>query len=73
MLINQLTNSPILIDLSAAFDTLDQTLLYTRLTDIGLDYIALNSMISFISDRPFSIKTGLLYSKNHTLESGLPQ
>ena len=73
MLINQLTNSPILIDLSAAFDTLDQTLLYTRLTDIGLDYIALNSMISFISNRPFSIKTGLLYSINHTLESGLPQ
>ena len=30
-------------------------------------------MISFISNRSFSVKTGQFYSKNHTLESGVPQ
>ena len=63
----------LLLDLSAAFDTLDHSILYTRLTEIGLDDIALDWMISFISNRSFSVKTGQFYSKNHTLESGVPQ
>ena len=69
-------NKPIqllLLDLSAAFDTLDHSILYNRLTEIGLDEIALDWMIYFISNRSFSVKTGQFYSKNHTLESGVPQ
>ena len=69
-------NKPIqllLLDLSAAFDMINHTMLYTRLTEIGMYEIALDWMIYFISNRSFSVKTGQLYSKNHTLESGVPQ
>ena len=69
-------NKPIqllLLDLSTAFDTLDHNIMYTRLTDIGLDKIALVWKISFISNRTFSVKNGKFYLKNHTLELGVPQ
>ena len=50
----------LLLDLSAAFDTLDHFILKQRLINIGLTEKALDWMMSFISNRTFSIKTGKL-------------
>ena len=59
-------NKPIqllLLDLSASFDTLDHSILYNRLTEIGLDEIAPDWMISFISNRSFLLKLGNFIQK----------
>ena len=63
----------LLLDLSAAFDTLDHIILKQRLIDIGLTDKALDWMMSFISNRTFSIKTGNHYSQPNNLKTGVPQ
>ena len=63
----------LLLDLSAAFDTIDHEILIQRLIDIGLCTIALQWLISFIKNRTFSIKIGNSLSNPARLTSGVPQ
>ena len=63
----------LLLDLSAAFDTLDHIILKQRLIDIGLTDKALDWIMAFISNRTFSIKTGNHYSQPNNLKTGVPQ
>ena len=63
----------LLLDLSASFDTLDHLILKQRLIDISLTEKALDWMMSFISNRTFSIKTGNHYSQPNNLKTGVLQ
>ena len=70
------TESPIqllLLDLSAAFDTLDHDILTNRLRDIGVDGIALSWLISFFKYRTFAVKTGSSISITKLITTGVPQ
>ena len=70
------TESPIqllLLDLSAAFDTLDHDFLTNRLRDIGVDGIALSWLISFFKYRTFDVKTGSSISITKLISTGVPQ
>ena len=62
----------LLLDLSAAFDTIDEILIQC-LIDIGLCTMALQWLISFIKNRTFSIKIGNSLSNPARLTSGVPQ
>ena len=63
----------LLLDLSAAFDTIDHEILIQRLIDICLCSMALQWLISFIKNRTFSIKIGNSLSNPARLTSGVPQ
>ena len=63
----------LLLDLSAAFDTIDHEILIQRLIDIGLCKMALQWLISLIKNRTFSIKIGNSLSNPARLTSGVPQ
>ena len=54
----------LLLDLSAAFDSLDNNILISRLRSIGFNGAALNWLISYISDRKYSIYIKGIYSPN---------
>jgi len=64
----------ILLDLSAAFDTVDHLVLITRLeTDFGVSDIALNWFRSYLSDRKQFVSMGRFRSKIYVVQSGVPQ
>ncbi len=64
----------ILLDLSAAFDTVDHLVLITRLeTDFGVSDIALNWFRSYLSDRKQFVSMGGFRSKIGVVQSGVPQ
>ncbi len=64
----------ILLDLSAAFDTVDHLVLITRLeTDFGVSDIALNWFRSYLSDRKQFFSMGGFRSKICVVQSGVPQ
>ena len=63
----------LLLDLSAAFNTIDHEILIQRLIDIGLCTMALQWLISFIKNSTFSIKIGNSLSNPARLTSGVPQ
>ena len=70
------TGSPIqllLLDISAAFDTLDHDILTNRLRDIGVDGITLSWLISFFKYRTFVVKTGSSISITNLISTGVPQ
>ena len=48
----------VLLDLSAAFDTLDHGILLKRLHDIGVRHTALEWFKSYLDDRTFTVKIG---------------
>ena len=69
-------NNPIritLLDLSSAFDTLDHTILLTRLYQIGIKDTVFKWFESYINERTFSIKINTTISIPYKLKHGVPQ
>ena len=63
-----------LLDLSAAFDTVDHDILLTRLSSwFGIHGTALNWFRSYISSRRFRVKCNNDFSSPHTCLCGVPQ
>ena len=62
-----------LLDISAAFDTLDHDILTNRLRNIGVDGIALSWLISFFKYRTFAVKTGSSIYISKIISTGVPQ
>ena len=64
----------LLLDLSAAFDTVDQDLLLLiLLRDIGIRDVAHKWFVSFIKDRTVQVKMNSSYSNCESLDFGVPQ
>ncbi len=63
----------ILPDLTAAFDTVDHSILLQRLEDVGVKCTALEWFKSYLKDRSFSVCIGDLCSISAKLCSGVPQ
>ncbi len=64
----------ILLDLSAAFDTVDHSSLLSRLESwVGLKANVLNWFQLYLSDRKFLVKLGNFTSSPAPLTCGLPQ
>lgn len=63
----------LLLDLSAAFDTVDHNILLTRLeTDVGIKGTALQWFTSYLSDRSFSVNLGQFSSSFTPKKWGSP-
>lgn len=68
------TSLLVLLDMSAAFDTLDHSILITRLHNyIGLSGSALQWFTSYLSNRTFQVKQGSDISKSLPINYGVPQ
>ena len=66
--------SCLVLDLSAAFDTVDHNILLTRLSDnVGLSGVPLNWLASYLSRRTQTVKIGSATSRPTGLPSGVPQ
>lgn len=64
----------VLLDLTAAFDTIDHTILIDRLRHYaGVGGTALKWLKSFLTNRSFSVKMGEHYSSIAHLHYGVPQ
>ena len=64
----------VLLDLSAAFDTVDHTLLVTRLsTCFGFQGTVLKWLKSYLSSRKLFVKVGNSHSSQRALKCGIPQ
>ena len=64
----------VLLDLSAAFDTVDHATLFNRLnTRIGIDGVALDWFKSYLNDRSQFVRINDSISPNVSLDYGLPQ
>ena len=64
----------VLLDLSAAFDTIDHSLLLERLRDVfGIGGIALAWFQSYLSNRSFRVRVGDSLSEPRNLKFGVPQ
>ena len=64
----------VLLDMSAAFDTIDHTILVKRLyEDYGIEGCALDWFYSYISNRTSKVCVLGNYSSSHPLQYGVPQ
>lgn len=63
----------VLLDLSAAFDTVDHTILLQRLKCIGISGIVHQWFQSYLSDRCQNVKVGESSSRSLPLRQGVPQ
>ena len=63
----------LLLDTSAAFDSLDHNILISRLRSIGFNGSALNWLILYLADRTYSIHIKNVYSPNESLIYRVPQ
>ena len=64
----------VLLDLSAAFDTVNHQILLQRLGDnFGICSTALNWFTSYLTDRKQCVAIGDAVSGFHTLDCGVPQ
>ena len=62
------------LDLSAAFDTIDHDILLTRLSSwFGIHGSVLNGFKSYLSSRTFCVKCNDCFSSLHTSLYGVPQ
>ncbi len=67
-------NMLVLLDLSAAFDTIDHKILLKRLSErCGIKNTALSWFASYISNRTQSVQIGNSYSSKKQLKFGVPQ
>ena len=70
---NKLT-AMVCLDLSAAFDTVNHSILKTVMEHyFGLNDTALQWLSSYISNRQFSVKIGGSFSHTHTINFSVPQ
>ena len=68
------TTALTLLDLSAAFDTIDHSILFHRLHECyGINGLALSWFESYLSDRTQSVKVGSVLSHPMDLKFGVPQ
>ncbi len=64
----------VLLDLSAAFDTVDHNVLLSRLEQVvGIRGSALNWFQSYLTNRSFSVNIGKFHSSSVPLTCGVPQ
>ena len=63
----------ILLDLSAAFDTVDHKLLIDDLMYIGVEGVALNWFKSYLENRSYHVIINETKSERRTLQRGVPQ
>ena len=63
----------ILLDLSAAFDTIDRKLLLHDLKEWGIDGKALQWILSYLSNRKFRVTINDIESDEGTMQFGVPQ
>ncbi|MEO1808772.1 MAG: reverse transcriptase family protein, partial [Bacteroidota bacterium] len=63
----------ILLDLSAAFDTVVHNLLLEDLREVGIEGDALKLMESYLSQRKFQVQIGDSLSEERGLDRGVPQ
>lgn len=71
---NKSVTALVLLDLSAAFDTVDNNILLTRLSDyFGLSDSALNLLTSYLSSRTQSVVIDSVSSIPTVLKTGVPQ
>ena len=64
----------VLLDLSAAFDTIDHSILIDRLENwVGISGTALNWFASYLSNRTFSVSIGEFVSSSAMIKCGIPQ
>ena len=64
----------VLLDMSAAFDTIDHELLVNRLqTECGIKGCVLNWFNSYLRDRRSRVKISGSFSQVHPLKYGVPQ
>src|SRR5579872_6220794 len=70
----QQVSALVLLDLSAAFDTIDHNILLTRLsTTFGITGTALSLLSSYLLDRSQSVAIGHHISPPATISTGVPQ
>ena len=70
---SKLNNISILIDLKAAFDTVNHEVLLGKLELYGIRGHALQYIRTYLSNRTFNIKIGNKLSSTHYLNIGIPQ
>lgn len=71
---HQKVSALILLDLSAAFDTIDHQILLSRLaTNFGLSGTAFSLLSSYLKDRSQCVSIGSINSPSSTLHTGIPQ
>ena len=63
----------VLLDLSAAFDTVDHTLLLKKLESIGIQGVAHKWFASYIQGRTYRVQVGDSTSSSCDLQYGVPQ
>ena len=64
----------LMLDLSAAFDTVDHTILINRLkTRLGIGGVALNWFKSYLTNRKYCVKINNVSSEYVSLDCGVPQ
>ena len=63
----------VLLDLSAAFDTVDHQLLLTDFSDFGVEGTALSLLESYLENREYCVAIGESRSEPTTLQYGAPQ
>ena len=63
----------LLLDLSAAFDTIDIQILLKQLELFGVKHMALNTLKSYLSDRTQTVFINGVYSSPKILKYGIPQ
>ena len=63
----------VLFDISAAFNTIDHSILLGRLSELRIGGLALAWLRSFLGDRPQRVKLGENVSAPWSLNCGVPQ